>query len=71
LIAAVALRWSSSVAVFDHSGGTPVVLIGGGGVLQLIEMKGSEMGPKEEGGEGRSLELTERDGGGGASHGIR
>jgi hypothetical protein len=42
-----------------------------GGVLQIVEMKGSEMGPKEEGGEGRSLEFTKRDGGSGASCGIR
>jgi hypothetical protein len=30
------------------------------GVLQIVEMKGSEVGPKEEGGEGQSLELTKR-----------
>jgi hypothetical protein len=30
------------------------------GVLQIVEMKGSEVGPKEEGGEGQSLELPKR-----------
>jgi hypothetical protein len=73
------LRWrrGGEATGFEECDGVPAVValrsssMVSRGVLQIVEMKGSEMGPKEEGEEGRSLEFTERDGSGSASRGIR